>query len=173
MYAVDEIDPSREGRRTLYRGSAQRIGFEYNDGGRGAAGYRGTAGDCVARATAILTGLPYRDVYKMLAEANSKYSRKRPGVRSARNGVDKNAYTKVFADLGLKKIKLPRGPRPTYTEAYYTYGDCIVSTTKHLAAIVDGKLRDTHDERTYLWDDFVSTVERERKAASIWVMEES
>ena len=55
--------------------------------------------------------------------------------------------------------------RLTYTEAHRKHGDCIVGTTKHKAALVDGALRDTFDGRTYEWD--VET--RERKAQSVWV----
>ena len=35
-----------------------RLLFHYNDGGRTAAGYRGKARDCAARAIAIATGRP-------------------------------------------------------------------------------------------------------------------
>ena len=40
--------------------------FVYNDGGRAAAGYIGSAGDCVTRAIAIATELPYQTVYDAL-----------------------------------------------------------------------------------------------------------
>ena len=40
----------------------------YDDGGRNAAGFRGKAGDCVARSIAIATRLPYRQVYALLKE---------------------------------------------------------------------------------------------------------
>jgi hypothetical protein len=33
--------------------------WQYNDGSREAAGYRGEAGDCVVRAIAIATGMDY------------------------------------------------------------------------------------------------------------------
>ena len=78
-------------------------------------------------------------------------------------------------------MKLAKGPKPTYTEAYRKYGDCIVGTTRHVCAIVDGELRDTFDGRTYEWGDTVTykdgvtTVDpggtRERKAQSVWVQE--
>ena len=133
------------------------IGYAYDDGGRRDAGYKGDAGDCVARAFAIAlsesSGLPagdaYKLVYKMMADGNQK----RKGVRSARNGVHRSVYDKVAAALGFVKVKLPRGPRPTYTEAYETHGDCVVSTTKHMAAITRGCLRDTFDGRTYVMRD--------------------
>ena len=37
--------------------------FQFNDGGRVAAGYKGSAGDCVVRSVAIATGLPYQEIY--------------------------------------------------------------------------------------------------------------
>jgi hypothetical protein len=36
--------------------------FVHDDGGRVAAGFKGHAGDCVVRAIAIATGIPYRQV---------------------------------------------------------------------------------------------------------------
>ena len=48
--------------------------YKYNDGGRADAGYKGKAGDCVVRAIAIATGLPYQEVYDGLKVANQEYS---------------------------------------------------------------------------------------------------
>ena len=44
--------------------------FVYNDGGRKLAGRKGDTGDCVTRAVAIASGLPYLEVYNVLAEGN-------------------------------------------------------------------------------------------------------
>ena len=124
------------------------IGFRYDDGGREAAGFKGRAGDCVTRAIAIASGADYREVYKAAAKLNA--DRGRP--RSARNGIhkqDRNTLAKMF---GLEKVKLPRGPRPTYSEAYERYGNVMVSTTKHVCSIIDGELRDIFDGRVYYWE---------------------
>jgi hypothetical protein len=43
----------------------------YNDGRRKGAGYKGDAGDCVARAIAIPRGLPNKQVYQRLAAGKS------------------------------------------------------------------------------------------------------
>ena len=157
------------------------IGYRYDDGGRAASGRKGSAGDCTVRALAILTGRPYGECYKALAVANADYESrarskkiKRKG-RSARNGVHHRAIEKVYRDFGLVKVKLDPGPRPTFTEAHF-HGDCIVSTAKHLCAIVDDELRDTFDGRMAgWWQDVEGTegitewVETERKAMSIWI----
>ena len=121
------------------------IDFTNDDGGRLDAGYRGDAGDCVVRALTIITGEDYRDIYREIARANQRHE----GKRSARNGVKPKVYLPVFAAHGLRKVSLPKGPRPTYTEAWERYGDCIVSTSRHVAAIIGGALRDTFDGRTY------------------------
>ena len=142
------------------------LGFVLDDGGRKAAGYKGNARDCVARALAIMTGEDYRAIYKELAAAQKEVT----GKRSARNGISKKAYPKVFGKHGLRKVRLGRGVRPTYAQAHAEYGDCIVSTTKHVCALVNGKLRDAFDGRTYEWENENGDIEtRERKAMSIWV----
>lgn len=52
----------------------QAMGFVYDDGGRGAAGFKGAAGDCVTRALAIATGKPYLEVYDDLHAATEHYA---------------------------------------------------------------------------------------------------
>ena len=142
------------------------IGFKHDDGGRAASGRRGTAGDCVVRAAAIASGRPYDEVYRLAAAEMKRAT----GKRSARNGVAKKACEALYQQLGLVKARLPSGPRPTYSEAHRLFGDCVVSTAKHHAALVGGNLRDTFDGRIYvLLQTDGSRSRRERKAQSVWV----
>ena len=160
------------------------IDYRYDDGGREAAGYRGKTGDCVVRAIAICTGEDYRAVYLTMAEhmkrndyaasgnAYATRERKRKAPRSKGQIAARRVQDRVLEVYGFRKVRLPAGARPTFTEAHRRYGDCIVGTTKHVAAIVDGALRDTFDGRTYEWakpwtESGVET--RERKAQSVWV----
>ncbi len=55
--------------------------FQYNDGGRKDAGYEGVANDCVVRAVAIATGMPYQQVYDSI---NEMASSERKGKRKRR-----------------------------------------------------------------------------------------
>lgn len=151
------------------------IDIMLDDGGRAASGRKGSAGDCVTRAAAILTGRPYDEMYRLVAQFNRDHER----TRSARNGVKTKLVPKLYGDLGLVKVKLPAGPRPTYTEAHARYGDCIVGTRKHVCAIVGGALRDTFDGRFYYWNSYTGRKTesddpeaelRERKAMSVWVL---
>ena len=71
--------------------------FEYNDGGRAKAGYKGKTGDCGVRAVAVITGLPYREVYNALARLNKA----RTGKRTARNGLYRETLHEYLATLGF------------------------------------------------------------------------
>ena len=84
------------------------------NGGRAAAGFRGAAGDCVTRAIAIATGLPYRQVYEEVGERNRAFAlvvkRRAPLAyfkhwrrTSARDGSHKKAYAPYLAALGLEQ----------------------------------------------------------------------
>lgn len=42
--------------------------FQYNDGGRAAAGFKGRCGDCVARSVTIASGRPYEEIYSLFAQ---------------------------------------------------------------------------------------------------------
>lgn len=155
------------------------IGYVFDDGGRKKAGYKGRTTDCIVRAIAIATQLPYEEVYKRIADMRYKwgYSRTgkggrlpvRPmpqGFRRPKKETRMKRYMKAF---GFQKVRLPRGPKPTYTEAYKKYGNCIVKTTKHICALREGALHDTFDGRTSEYDGILG----QRKATSIWVPSET
>jgi hypothetical protein len=73
-----------------------------DDGGRAAAGYRGEAGDCVARAVAIATGLPYQEVYDAINIAGNgeRVTWKRRRRSGARTGVYKPTIRRYMIALG-------------------------------------------------------------------------
>ena len=150
------------------------IGYEYDDGGREAAGYRGKDGDAVVRAIAILTGAPYEQVLTDVAIKIQEYGYRRNGnITTPKTEAQRKrrAHNQVKEDYGLVKVDKTRGEDYlTYTEAYERHGNCIVST-RHLdaVAIVDGKVRDIFDGRTYTTMVEGFPVTRERKAMSIWL----
>lgn len=132
------------------------IEFNYNDGGRQSAGFKGKAGDCVCRSISITTGMDYKTVYDALAKGNaaqraSKNGRTRTGVRSAANGI--NTTRKWFKDymqsigftwtplMGIGtgcKIHVTKDELPST-------GKHVLAVSKHYTALVDGELHDTHD----------------------------
>jgi hypothetical protein len=124
--------------------------FILHDGGRAAAGFKGKTGDCVTRSIAIATKRTYQEVYDALnhlaqAERISKRKRRRS---SSRSGVFRQTYQTYLESLGwrwtstmsigsgckihLRPSELPRGP-------------LIVKVSRHLTAVIDGVLYDTHD----------------------------
>ena len=159
-----------------------RIGYKYSDGGRAASGRSGKAADCVVRAAALLRGFAdgldpadfltdvwgrlYDETYKRLAVAHRDGL---GGRRTAREGIYRADYEPVFInDFGFVKINLGRGSKPTYSEAYDRFGPCIVKTTKHVCALIDGTLYDLSDGRIYDWFGEL----RERKAQCVYALPE-
>lgn len=130
--------------------------FQYNDGGRQSAGFKGDAGDCVARAVAIASGRPYLEVYNRLAEGNATQRRgKRPsrshGKKTAAEGI--NTTRKWFVDymqeLGFKWVpcmSIGSGCQVHLRESELpAIGRLVVNVSKHCTAVVDGVINDTYD----------------------------
>lgn len=128
------------------------MNFIYHDGGRSAAGFRGSAGDCVCRAISIATGKPYAEVY---GELNAEAKRERRGKRtgrgsrsSARDGVHKATTARYLAALGWKwtpTMGIGAGCRVHLRADELPGGRLIVSLSRHLAAVINGAVYDTSD----------------------------
>lgn len=124
--------------------------FVFDDGGRAAAGFRGHAGDCVTRAIAIAAEMPYRDVYgglNALAKRERTGSRKQ-GRSSARNGVHKPTIRKYLESLGwtwTPTMGIGTGCRVHLADGELPMGRLIVAVSRHLVAVIDGVVHDTHD----------------------------
>lgn len=115
-----------------------RMEWVFDDGGRKDAGFVGRAGDCVTRAIAIAANMPYREVYKALS---------RPG-NSARNGVMKKIYDPYLKSLGwiwVPTMKIGSGCVVHLRKSELPEGRIIVKVSKHLCAVIDGKIHDDHD----------------------------
>lgn len=133
------------------------IDFIYNDGGRAEAGFKGKTGDCVARAVAIASGLPYKEVYDRLAEGNAtqrvtKKTRglKKNGVKTASHGI--NVTRKWFKDymkeLGFEWVptmQIGSGCKVHLDEDELPKGRLVCSVSRHSTAVIDGVLNDTYD----------------------------
>ena len=129
---------------------AEHLGLIIDDGGRAAAGFKGKAGDCVTRAIAIASGIPYIEVYNAL-DVLAEQERPRGARRrsSARTGVTRPTSAKYLRGLGATwtptmgigtgcTVHLRRDELPEE-------GRLVLSLSKHFAAYVDGVLHDTYD----------------------------
>lgn len=123
--------------------------FVYNDGGRRAAGFKGHVDDCVARAIAIVTGLPYKEVYD---EINRRAKRERCDNKirsSARKGVSNRLWRKYCEDLGMEWVPtmgIGTGCLIHARKEELPRGKLILSVSGHVCAFINGELHDTHSD---------------------------
>jgi hypothetical protein len=124
--------------------------FRFHDGGRTAAGYRGKTGDCVVRSIAIATSLPYQHIYDLVNRASTRErtgTRKR-GISNARTGVYKSTIHRVMKELGwvwTPTMQIGSGCTVHLRPEELPPGRLVVSVSKHLTAMIDGVIHDTHD----------------------------
>ena len=127
--------------------------FVYNDGGREAAGYKGSAGDCVCRAVAIAARLPYQEVYDRLAEGNaSQRKSKRTGKqpRSARNGIYTTRkwckdYMRELGFVWTPTMQIGSGCQVHLKADELPSGRLVRNVSRHSVAVIDGVINDTYD----------------------------
>lgn len=124
--------------------------FVRDDGGRAAAGFKGDTRDCVCRSIAIVTGKPYREVYDALNQLGKaeRRGKKKRGVSSARTGVYKGTIKKYLTGLGFEFVptmQIGSGCQVHLCEKELPAGRLIVSVSRHLTAVIDGVIHDTHD----------------------------
>ena len=121
--------------------------YEFNDGGRALAGYKGVTGDCAVRAIAIATEMPYQVVYDTINKIGAAERTKR-GRSNARTGVYKSAVRTYMATLGwtwTPTMSIGSGCRVHLRPEELPAGRIIVSLSRHYAAVIDGVLHDNHD----------------------------
>lgn len=121
--------------------------WEYNDGGREEAGYKGYAGDCTVRAICIAAELPYQKVYDELFELNHKNNKR--GKPSPRDGGTSRKTTKEYMkNLGWSwkpTMGIGTGCRVHLKKSELPSGRIMCSVSRHLVAVVDGVVQDTFD----------------------------
>lgn len=133
------------------------LGYAYDDGGREAAGYKGDTSDCVCRAIAIATGRPYAEVYAELREygwrGDGKYNLNRaskwPTKRKPRKG-NRRLYRAIESKIigsDYVGLAIANGRRAKFYDGELFPARCVVKMACHLAAVVNGKVRDTWDSR--------------------------
>lgn len=132
---------------TLTRAAA--LPFVFNDGGRAAAGYKGDARDCAARAIAIAGQMDYQDVYEAINDI-AKTERPRGGTKrsSARTGVHAATLRKLLARWGwtwTPTMHVGSGTTVHLAAGELPPGRLIVQVSKHFVAVVDGVVQDDHD----------------------------
>ena len=127
--------------------------FKFNDGGRKAAGYKGTAaGDCVVRAIAIASGKDYQEVYDAINEGcrTQRKTKRMHRETSARVGVyvKRKWYKDDLQSLGFRWVPtmhIGSGCQVHLRADELPSGRLVVHVSKHSTAVIDGVIHDTHD----------------------------
>ena len=138
------------------------IEFKYNDGGRIESGRKGSTSDCVCRAIAIASGLPYDEIYARLANGNATQRKgkrekgrrlNRPGAsgkRTASHGINTNRkwFKDYMTELGFTwtaTMGIGTGCRVHLVADELPKGRIVCAVSKHYTAVIDGVVNDTHD----------------------------
>tara|TARA_Y100001936_G_scaffold100477_1_gene98808 strand:+ start:14793 stop:15239 length:447 start_codon:yes stop_codon:yes gene_type:complete len=128
--------------------------FVYNDGGRKQSGYKGTAGDCVTRAIAIASELPYQEVYEAMAHGNSTQRKSKHDTkkrtRTARNGISTSRkwFKDYMASIGFKwtpTMQIGSGCKVHLKPDELPKGRLIVAVSKHYTTMINGVINDLCD----------------------------
>lgn len=124
--------------------------WTHNDGGREAAGYKGTTGDCVCRSIAIATERSYQEIYDLIIEFGKKErrSKRRNGKSHPRTGVHRPTMRKIMAHLGwewVPTMRVGQGCKVHLRADELPKGRLVVSLSKHETAMVDGVVHDIYD----------------------------
>lgn len=123
---------------------APPLTWVHDDGGRELAGFRGDAGDCVTRSIAIALNLDYRFVYDHFAYSMAEMGK----PRSARNGIPRKLYDAFLEAEGwvwTPTMAIGSGCTVHLRWDELPEGDIICRLTRHLTAVCDGVIHDTHD----------------------------
>jgi hypothetical protein len=130
-----------------------------NDGGRAAAGFTGHAGDCVVRAIAITTERSYLNVYNslhryaltdrvLMAKLELRYGARARDHASPRTGVNQRVYDRYLTEIGwtwTPTMQIGHGCTVHLRPDEIPSGRLIVRVSKHICAVIDGVIHDTHD----------------------------
>jgi hypothetical protein len=122
-----------------------KMPFIYDDGGRAAAGFRGSAGDCGVRAIAIAAELPYAGVYETMTALLHEMKVKNP---SPRNGLPMNVMKEYMRILGWSwtpTMLIGSGCTVHLAPGELPEGRIICRVSKHFVAVINGVIYDTHD----------------------------
>ena len=124
--------------------------FVLNDGGRAEAGFKGKAGDCVARAIAIASGLPYTEVYNALAQGTGNQPAgkrgKRPATANQGITVGRKWFKDYMASIGFvwtPTMGIGTGCKVHLIDGELPMGRLVVSVSKHYTSVIDGVVNDT------------------------------
>jgi len=129
--------------------------YKYNNGGRDTTTHgKKLAGDCVTRAIAIATGIPYNTVHADMTRLqgvlhhNTRVCKRGKKQPHADNGINKKVYRDYLQKRGwtfVATMGIGTGCTTHLRTGEMPDGTIIARVSKHLCTIVDGVIQDTHN----------------------------
>lgn len=129
----------------------EKLGFNYNDGGRAKYFSAERVGDCVCRAIAIGNDMDYKEVYDLINKYAKKehVGKRKKGISNARNGVYKDTIRRVLEDLGwtwVATMEIGKGCQVHLRANEIPMNETIiVNVSKHTTCVKNGVINDTYD----------------------------
>lgn len=126
--------------------------FNYNDGGRAAAGFKRTTrcGDCVCRAIAIATQRPYIEIYSLILHfaKQERTGKRKRRISDPEKGVFRSTERKVMAFLGWEWVPtmgIGTGCKVHLRADELPAGRIVANVSHHFTAVIDGVINDIFD----------------------------
>ena len=116
--------------------------YEYNDGGRVKAGFKGKYADCGVRAMSIACQIPYAEADERLRDSAAAG---RMGSRSLSKGIFKEDMTDALKKLGWVWRPAPKFVGRKARCSDMPKGRVIARMSHHFVAVLDGVAHDTWD----------------------------
>lgn len=106
--------------------------------------------DCVARSIAIATQIPYADVCSLIEQyaTRERRGKRKRGISNPSTGVYKWTLYAVMAHIGWQwtpTMKIGSGCKVHLRDGELPPGRLVVNCSKHVTAVIDGVIHDTHD----------------------------
>ena len=147
--------------------STERMDFRFDDGGRSIT-RRGYAGDCVARAIAIVSGFPYEEIYEVLAEGDASDQVKiapDARIKTADYGISVNRewFKKQMQTWGFTWVSCTdaeTGHKTHLVNGDLPMGRLVVELSGHYMSVIDGVIHDTGNPQIVYKDDGTEHFER-------------
>ena len=127
----------------------EKMELVIDDGGRKAAGYKGTTGDCVVRAISIVTGKSYKKVYDSInLMAKKERPTKKASRSSSREGVHRKTYEKYMKSFRYKWVPtmfIGSGCKVHLKKEELPEGRLVIRLSRHITTVIDGVIHDIYD----------------------------
>ena len=127
--------------------TVRTLQWKYDDGGRWDAGFRPRhVGDCVTRAIAIATGLPYTEVVELVNAMGRERGRRM--YKSKPAGLLPSDVEDLLSGLGWRYVAMPPGMHLSPGElpdAPILIARVGRGRRGHMCAVIDGTIRDIWD----------------------------